>query len=163
MFHITVLCWIWKIRVSCICCTQANPSRGLMWAIIRKIVFLMTQLFHILVKPNTVSTLADRQRHNYALWRLRNYMRPDYNWAPVRELSRSSVRDTSPLNLHFTCRPVYRSLFSLAAHPNLSKIHDGTPQNFASRKGGTKLCMAINMCLHINPCPFRVQTYKNRT
>jgi hypothetical protein len=25
------------------------------------------------------------------------------------------------------------------AHHNLSKIQDGTPQNFAQRKGGTKL------------------------
>jgi hypothetical protein len=36
-------------------------------------------------------------------------------------------------------RPVFRDLFSPAAHPDLSKRHDGTPQNVASRKGGTKL------------------------
>jgi hypothetical protein len=56
--------------------------------------------------------------------------------------------------------PVYRKLFSPVAHPNLSKTHDGTPQNFASRKGGTKLYMAINMYLHTNPCPIGVQAYE---
>jgi hypothetical protein len=53
--------------------------------------------------------------------------------------------------------------FSPAAHPNLSKAHDGTPQNFTSRKGGTKLHMAVNMFVHINPCPIRMQTYENKT
>jgi hypothetical protein len=44
-------------------------------------------------------------------------------------------------------KAVFRHLFSPAAHPNLSRTHDGTPQNFASRKRGTKLYMAINMYL----------------
>jgi hypothetical protein len=30
---------------------------------------------------------------------------------------------------------MFRNHYSPAAHPNLSKTHDGTPQNFASRKG----------------------------
>jgi hypothetical protein len=50
--------------------------------------------------------------------------------------------------------------FSPVAHHKLSKTHDGTPQNFASRKGGTKLYLAINMYLHINPCPIRMQAYE---
>jgi hypothetical protein len=58
---------------------------------------------------------------------------------------------------------VFRELFSPAAHPNLLKTHDGTPQYFASRKGGTKLFMTINMYLHINPCPIRMQAYENKT
>jgi hypothetical protein len=58
---------------------------------------------------------------------------------------------------------VYRKLISPAAHPNLSKTHDGTPQNVASRKRGTKLYMAINMYLQINPCPVRMQAYENKT
>jgi hypothetical protein len=49
------------------------------------------------------------------------------------------------------------------AYPNLSKMHDGTPQNVASRKGGTKLYMVINIYLHINPGPIRMQTYENKT
>jgi hypothetical protein len=60
-------------------------------------------------------------------------------------------------------RAVLRKLFSSAAHPNLSKTRDGTPQNFASRKEGTKLYMAIHMYLHINPCPIRMQAYENKT
>jgi hypothetical protein len=47
--------------------------------------------------------------------------------------------------MHLSSRAVFRNLSSPAAHPNLSKTHDGTPQNVASRKGGTKLYMAINM------------------
>jgi hypothetical protein len=42
---------------------------------------------------------------------------------------------------------VFHNVFLLAAHPNLSKIHDGTPKNFASLKGCTKLYMAIGICL----------------
>jgi hypothetical protein len=63
----------------------------------------------------------------------------------------------------FSFRPVSRNLFPPTAHPDLSKTHDGTPQNVASRKGGTKLYMAINMYLHINPCPIRMQAYENKT
>jgi hypothetical protein len=33
----------------------------------------------------------------------------------------------------------FRNLFSPAAHRNLSKTHDGTPQNMALQKGGTKM------------------------
>jgi hypothetical protein len=40
---------------------------------------------------------------------------------------------------------VFHNLFSLAAHPDLSKTHGGTPQNVASQKGGTKLYIAINV------------------
>jgi hypothetical protein len=57
---------------------------------------------------------------------------------------------------------VFRNLFSSAEHPNLSKAHDGTSQNVASGKGDTKLYMAINMYLHISPCP-RIQAYENKT
>jgi hypothetical protein len=57
----------------------------------------------------------------------------------------------------------FRNLFSPAAHPNLSKTRDGTPHNVASRKGGTKLYMAINMYLHINTSPIRTQAYENKT
>lgn len=39
----------------------------------------------------------------------------------------------------------YSKLFPHVAYPNLSKTHDGAPQNFASRKGGMKLFTAINM------------------
>jgi hypothetical protein len=52
--------------------------------------------------------------------------------------------------------------FSPAAQ-HVSDTHDDTPQNFASRKGGTKLHMAINMYLHINPRPVRIQAYENKT
>jgi hypothetical protein len=60
-------------------------------------------------------------------------------------------------------RPVFRKISSSVAHPNLSKTHDGTPQNFASRKEVTKLYVAINMYLHIGPCPIRMQAYENKT
>jgi hypothetical protein len=40
------------------------------------------------------------------------------------------------LDLPGIYRSVFRKLPSPAAHPNLSKTHDGTPQNFASQKGG---------------------------
>jgi hypothetical protein len=58
---------------------------------------------------------------------------------------------------------VLRNLFSPAARPNLSKTHEGTPQNVAPRKWGTKLYMAINMYLHINSYPISVQAYENKT
>jgi hypothetical protein len=58
---------------------------------------------------------------------------------------------------------VFRKLSSPLAHPNLSRTHDGTPQNLTSRKGGSKLYMAINMYLHINPYPLNVQAYENKT
>jgi hypothetical protein len=45
---------------------------------------------------------------------------------------------------------VLHKLPSPAAHSNLSKTRSGTPQNFASRKGGMKLYMTINMYLHRN-------------
>jgi hypothetical protein len=45
---------------------------------------------------------------------------------------------------------VFHKLFSIVAHPNLSKTHHCTPQNSSSCKGGTKLYMATNMYLHIN-------------
>jgi hypothetical protein len=37
-----------------------------------------------------------------------------------------------------------------------------TPQNVASRKGGTKLYMAINMYLHFNTCPIKMQVYEKK-
>jgi hypothetical protein len=58
---------------------------------------------------------------------------------------------------------VFRKLSSPPAHPNLSEPHDGTPQNFVSQKGGTKLYMNISMYLHINVCPIMVQAYENKT
>jgi hypothetical protein len=61
------------------------------------------------------------------------------------------------------CQTSVPQPFSPAVRPNLSKTHDGTPQNFASQKGSTKLCMAINMYLHIKPCPKRMQAYENKT
>jgi hypothetical protein len=54
------------------------------------------------------------------------------------------------LSLYSGClssRTVFRNLFSLAAHPDLSKTHEGTSQNVASRKGGTKLYMTIHESL----------------
>jgi hypothetical protein len=42
---------------------------------------------------------------------------------------------------------VFRNLFPPAAHPYYQG-RDGTPQNFASRKGGPKLYMA-NKCICI--------------
>jgi hypothetical protein len=57
-------------------------------------------------------------------------------------------------------RTVFRNQFPPAAHPNLSKTHDGIPHNFTSGKGGTKLYMAINMYLHTSICPIRMQAYK---
>lgn len=59
--------------------------------------------------------------------------------------------------------PVYRKLLSPEAYPNLSKAHDSTSQNFASRKRETKLYMAINMYKHKNNCPVKVKAYENKT
>jgi hypothetical protein len=62
--------------------------------------------------------------------------------------------------------PVYATLprhFSPVAHLDFSKIHDSTPQNFVLQKGSMKQYMAINMHLHINTCPIRMQTYENKT
>jgi hypothetical protein len=53
--------------------------------------------------------------------------------------------------------------FLSAAHPTLSNVHDGTLQTFTSRKGVTKLYISINMYLHVNPCPIRMQVYENKT
>jgi hypothetical protein len=58
---------------------------------------------------------------------------------------------------------MFRNRFSPAAHPNLPKTHDGTPQNVASRRGDMKQNIGINVCLHINPCPIRMQAYENKT
>jgi hypothetical protein len=58
---------------------------------------------------------------------------------------------------------VFRKLVSPATHPNLLKPYDSTPQNFASQKVGTKLHVSINMYLHINPCPIRMQAYETDT
>jgi hypothetical protein len=54
-------------------------------------------------------------------------------------------------------------IFSPAANPDLSKTHDGTQQNVASRKGSTKLYMNINKYLHITACSVRMQAYGNET
>jgi hypothetical protein len=43
-------------------------------------------------------------------------------------------------------------------HTLICQTHDGTPQNIASRKGGTKLYEAINMYLSI-----RILAYENKT
>jgi hypothetical protein len=60
-----------------------------------------------------------------------------------------------PLSISST--GVLHNLFSPVPHLNLSKT------NFAPQKGGTKLYTAINMYLHINPCPIRAQAYENKT
>jgi hypothetical protein len=72
--------------------------------------------------------------------------------------SQNVWRNISPGSLQYRLAldQCSETFFSPAAHPNLSKTHDGTPQNFASWKGGTKLYMAINMYLHINSCPIRM-------
>jgi hypothetical protein len=59
-------------------------------------------------------------------------------------------------------RSVFRNLLLSAAHSNSSKTHNGTPQNVASRKGSTKLYMAINMYVHIATCPIRMQAYEHK-
>jgi hypothetical protein len=41
-------------------------------------------------------------------------------------------------------------------------IHDGTPQNVASRKGGTKLYIAIKMYLRTNPSRISMQACGNK-
>jgi hypothetical protein len=85
-----------------------------------------------------------------------------------------SYRGSSRSNIHFEnevklsaiplSMPVSRNhFFQPAAHPNLSKTHDGTPENFASRNGSTKLYMYINMYLQNNTCPTRMQAYQNKT
>jgi hypothetical protein len=61
------------------------------------------------------------------------------------------------------CIPVIRNLFSPAAHPNLLKTHDGTPQNFALQKRGTKLYKAINTYLQKKFLPYKMQAYENKT
>jgi hypothetical protein len=43
-------------------------------------------------------------------------------------------------------------------HTLICQTHDGTPQNFASRKGGTKLYTAINIYIST-----RMQAYENKT
>jgi hypothetical protein len=60
-------------------------------------------------------------------------------------------------------KALFRKHFPPAAHPHLSKTHDGTPKNFTSRKVGTKLQMVINMYLDINPCPTRMHAFENKT
>jgi hypothetical protein len=47
-------------------------------------------------------------------------------------------------------------------HTIIFQRHDGTPQNFASRNGDTKSYMTMNVNLHINTCPTRVQAYENK-
>jgi hypothetical protein len=54
------------------------------------------------------------------------------------------------------------NLFSLVTYPDLSKTHDGTPQNVASRKR-VRNYVAINMYLRINTCLIRMQAYENKT
>jgi hypothetical protein len=40
--------------------------------------------------------------------------------------------------------------------------HDDTPQNVTSQKEGTKIYIAINMYLHINTSPIRMQACGNK-
>jgi hypothetical protein len=74
-----------------------------------------------------------------------------------------------------TGNAAFHSLFPPAAHPDMSKTHDGRLQNFASRKGGKKLYMTINtkrdkeniymtinIDLHMNPCPAIVKAYEKK-
>jgi hypothetical protein len=66
-----------------------------------------------------------------------------------------------PYILHLDTTSVFHKLFfSPVVHPNLSKTHDGTPQNVASRTADAKLYMAMNMYQHTNTCPIRMQAYK---
>jgi hypothetical protein len=60
----------------------------------------------------------------------------------------------APYILNLGTRPVFRKLSSPTVHPNLSNTHDGTPQNFASRKVGSKLYMAINMLSSYKSLPY---------
>lgn len=61
----------------------------------------------------------------------------------------------------YQCMPVFHNICYL--HPNLAKTHDSTSQNVAVCKGETKFYIAIDMYLHINPCPINVRAYENKT
>jgi hypothetical protein len=71
--------------------------------------------------------------------------------------------NSMPKILPESYKAVFHNLFLPSAHPNFLKTHDGTPQNFASQKRDTKLYISINMYLHINTCPTRMQAYENKT
>jgi hypothetical protein len=48
-------------------------------------------------------------------------------------------------------RAVYCNLFLPTAHPTLTMAHEGTTQNFALRKGGTKQYVVTKMwILYVN-------------
>jgi hypothetical protein len=97
----------------------------------------------------------------YFTWTYREWFCFRYTW---RFFSATGIYSSDMRNIR--CRiskAVFRNIFSLAAHPNLSETHDGTPQNFASLKGDTKLYIAINMYLHISSWPISVQACENKT
>jgi hypothetical protein len=58
-------------------------------------------------------------------------------------------------------RPVFRNFFSPAAHPDLSKTHDGTEFLLTTRVYET--VHGHNMYLQFSPCPTRMQAYENKT
>jgi hypothetical protein len=60
----------------------------------------------------------------------------------------SSNPSTANRSLCHLCSRYVSVLYSFY-HPNLSKTHDGTPQNVATLKRSTKLYMAILVYLHI--------------
>jgi hypothetical protein len=62
------------------------------------------------------------------------------SWRVVFSSISSAISQTSVRTVE--ARPPFLRLFPHATC-------DGTPQNFASRKGGTKLYVTINMCLRI--------------
>jgi hypothetical protein len=95
-------------------------------------------------------------------------------WDPVlisfcddRVVSSSSVTRFVFTNFITICSS-RKSLHQCAAdslhlwHTPVCRRHMKAPQNFGSRKGGIKLYMTINMYLHINPCPLRMQAYENK-
>jgi hypothetical protein len=60
-------------------------------------------------------------------------------------------------------KTVFHKLPSPAAHPDLLKTHDGTPQTFISMRKGAQNYIAMTMYLHINSCPIRKQACENIT
>jgi hypothetical protein len=75
--------------------------------------------------------MADRERK-------KEKIQTDNMFTPINR-TRLSVSNNLPprANRHFLgLSQCFANFFHPHTHPNLSKAHDGTPQNFASRKGG---------------------------
>jgi hypothetical protein len=79
-----------------------------------------------------------------------------------RTVQDPSICVFNPLTWH-TALYQFSATFFYPRYTLTCQTHDGTPQNVASRKGGTKLYMIINTCQHINTCPTRMQAYGNKT